>query len=97
MGADPSAPVWNHTPPSAMARPVGHCLEGSLRTWAPSSGGWSHCPRSKYVCVSKGQAHTCRAVRCCGILLLNLAMELPWEPALLFRARGRSGFPENSP
>lgn len=97
MEADPSAPVWNHTPASAMARPVGHCLEGSLRTWAPSSGGQSHCPRPKYVCVTKGQAHRCRDARCYGVLFLNLAMEPPREPALLFRVRGRSGFPEDSP
>lgn len=99
MGGDPSAPVWNHTPPSAMARPVGHCLP----RWEPEDlgpkvqGRGATAPvRSMY--VSKGQAHMCRAVRCCGILLLNnLAPELPREPALLFRARGRPGFPENSP
>lgn len=75
----------------------------SLPRWEPEDlgpkvrGGGATAPGPS-VCVSKGQAHTCRAVRCCGILLLNnLATELPWEPALLFRARGRSGFPENSP
>jgi len=72
MGGDPSAPVWNHTPPSAMARPVGHCLP----RWEPEDLGpkvqerGATAPvRSMY--VSKGQAHMCRAVRCCGILLLK--------------------------
>ena len=68
MGGDPSAPVWSHTPPSAMARPVGHCLDGSLRTWAPRSGGVEPLPQV-LVCVCLRVKHThaglCAAVASC--------------------------------
>nr|CAI9714050.1 unnamed protein product [Rangifer tarandus platyrhynchus] len=39
MGADPSAPVWNHTPESAMARPTWQGCYGCL-VEEPQWAGW---------------------------------------------------------
>ena len=87
MEGAPSAPACNHRPPSAVARPAGHCPDGSTGTWA-----WCREPEplpqvgvAAGVCVRGLSTHRQQCVCCGGVLLLNSqATGLPREPALPF-------------